>query len=208
MSIWDFIAQSGQDLLRHAADRLQFRLPSEPVPVEWREILRNNVPLAHSLGSSDQDLLLRVARLLIKEVPFEGCAGLTLTDEIRVTIATTAALLVFRLPYPRFTKLVRVLVYPDTFVPKRVASTHDPMVLEEDPALGQAAALLPPGCYFSTMITLLRPALIFALTLLVAQAGFAQARVVSAPPEPSLLNITRQWSRASILGDLREMPAA
>lgn len=35
--------------------------------------------------------------------------------------------------------------------------------------------------------------------------GFAQARVVSAPPEPSLLNLTRQWSRASILGDLREL---
>jgi hypothetical protein len=32
-----------------------------------------------------------------------------------------------------------------------------------------------------------------------------QARVVSAPPEPSLLNITRTWTRASILGDLREL---
>jgi hypothetical protein len=28
---------------------------------------------------------------------------------------------------------------------------------------------------------------------------------VSAPPEPSLLNIIGQWSRASILGDLREL---
>ena len=45
----------------------------------------------------------------------------------------------------------------------------------------------------------------FALVVLLAQSGFAQARVQSAPPEPSLLNITRQWSRASILGDLREL---
>jgi Mlc titration factor MtfA (ptsG expression regulator) len=138
MSIWDFIAQSGQDLLKYAADKLQFRLPTEPVPAEWHEILSNNVPLARSLSSSDQDLLLRVARFLIKEVPFEGCAGLTLTDEIRVTVAATAALLVFRLPYPRFTKLVRVLVYPDSFIPKRVESPHDRIVLESDPALGQA----------------------------------------------------------------------
>jgi hypothetical protein len=29
--------------------------------------------------------------------------------------------------------------------------------------------------------------------------------VVSAPPEPSLLNLTRNWSRASALGDLREL---
>lgn len=45
----------------------------------------------------------------------------------------------------------------------------------------------------------------FALTVTASQAGFAQARVLSAPPEPSLLNITRQWSRASSLGDLREL---
>ena len=41
-----------------------------------------------------------------------------------------------------------------------------------------------------------------------AHAGYAQARVLSAPPEPSLLNITRQWSRASSLGDLRELRTA
>lgn len=48
----------------------------------------------------------------------------------------------------------------------------------------------------------------FALVALISQAGLAQARVVSAPPEPSLLNITRQWSRASSLGDLRELRVA
>lgn len=53
------------------------------------------------------------------------------------------------------------------------------------------------------MTTSLR--LAFALIALVSQAGRAQARVVSAPPEPSLLNITEQWSRASSLGDLREL---
>ena len=46
-----------------------------------------------------------------------------------------------------------------------------------------------------------------ALALTIAQTGFAQARVVSAPPEPSLLNIVGQWSRASSLGDLRELRA-
>jgi hypothetical protein len=44
----------------------------------------------------------------------------------------------------------------------------------------------------------------FTLAVLVSEAGFGQAKVMSAPPEPSLLNITRQWSRASTLGDLRE----
>jgi hypothetical protein len=44
-----------------------------------------------------------------------------------------------------------------------------------------------------------------AIVVLLSQPVFGQARVVSAPPEPSLLNITRTWSRASTLGDLREL---
>jgi hypothetical protein len=53
----------------------------------------------------------------------------------------------------------------------------------------------------------MRDHLQYALVLaaLAGRVGFAQARVVSAPPEPSLLSITRGWSRTSILGDLREL---
>jgi Mlc titration factor MtfA (ptsG expression regulator) len=138
MSIWDLIARTGQDFLKFATDRLQFRLPTDPVPGERHDILGRHVPLARKLTTADQDLLLRVARLLLEDVPFEGCAGLMLNDEIRVTIAATAAPLVYRLPYPRFTKLVRVLVYPDTFVPKKAEARYDRVVVESDPSLGQA----------------------------------------------------------------------
>ena len=56
-------------------------------------------------------------------------------------------------------------------------------------------------------MNLVRLAPALSLMLFAAQIGAAQAKVVSAPPEPSLLNITRQWSRASSLGDLRELRA-
>lgn len=46
------------------------------------------------------------------------------------------------------------------------------------------------------------------LAALSARTAVAQARVLSAPAEPSLLSITRDWSRASRLGDLRELKAA
>src|SRR5436305_14369989 len=46
---------------------------------------------------------------------------------------------------------------------------------------------------------------ILALALCCSRDVFAQARVVSAPPDPSLLFLTSGWARASILGDLREM---
>lgn len=47
---------------------------------------------------------------------------------------------------------------------------------------------------------------LFAVTvgIFVSQRSSGQARVVSAPSEPSLLNLTTAWARASTLGDLRE----
>jgi len=138
MSLWDILAQRGHDLIQQVATRLQFELPTEPAPAGWRDIVARNVPLARELSAPDVDRLLRVARLLLDEVPFEGCGGLEIDDEIRVTIAATSALLLHRLPYPRFTKLVRVLVYPDTFVPVKAPSRHDVLIVEPDPALGEA----------------------------------------------------------------------
>ena len=44
-----------------------------------------------------------------------------------------------------------------------------------------------------------------AVLALVSRPAFSQARVVSAPPEPSLLNLTTGWARSSILRDLREL---
>ena len=48
---------------------------------------------------------------------------------------------------------------------------------------------------------------LFAITAVAvfSPSASGQAKVVSAPSEPSLLNITRTWSRASSLGDLREL---
>ena len=47
-----------------------------------------------------------------------------------------------------------------------------------------------------------------ALTFVLARTERAQARVLSAPPEPSLLGLTSDWARASSLGDLRELRAS
>jgi hypothetical protein len=55
------------------------------------------------------------------------------------------------------------------------------------------------------MIVRVKRAHSFLLAAVLPLSASAQARVLSAPPEPSLLNITRQWSRASSLGDLREL---
>lgn len=138
MSLWRSLTHLGNDLLGHLAEHLRFQLPTEPALREWLAIIDRNVPLARGLTPDERERLARVARLLLDEVPFEGCDGVEITDEIRVTIAATAALLIHRLPYPRFTKLVRVLVYPDTFLPRRASSPDDSTIDEPEATLGQA----------------------------------------------------------------------
>jgi len=114
-------------------------LPTAPIPRSWYETLERRVPLSRQLDVDDRSRLLRLAQLFVREVPMEGCGGLTLTDEIRVTIAATASLLLLKLPYPRFPRLRRVLVYPDTFVPVRITSYRSQGIQEAPvPELGEA----------------------------------------------------------------------
>jgi len=138
MSVWHRLGGLGDQIMRAAAERLQLRLPADPIPPDWPAIVDRNIPLARALDPARRDRLLHIAQLVIREVPFEGCAGLDVTEEIRVTIAATAALLLLGLPYPRFTKLVRILVYPDTFVPKVVRRPRERMEQAVVPLLGEA----------------------------------------------------------------------
>ena len=64
-----------------------------PFPAEWREILRRHVPLVRELPAAQQLRLKKHIQVLLAEVPFIGCAGLEVDDEMRVTIAAQAAFL-------------------------------------------------------------------------------------------------------------------
>ena len=112
------------------------RLPNDPVPASWPQLLRDQVPLVSRLPPADQDRLYHIMQLFLKEVPFEGCGGLELRDEIRVTITAQACLLLLKMPYPRYKRVRRVLVYPFAFVPK-TQHLFDP---NKPPAPDQPAA--------------------------------------------------------------------
>jgi len=116
--------------------RVRFR--KEPIPAEWRQIVARNVPLAARLGPADQEHLLRLVQVFLHEKPMEG-VGLEITDEIRVTIAAQACLLLLHLDYPCYPTLRRVLVYPAVFHPRRVDMPRFGEVSEEPrPTLGEA----------------------------------------------------------------------
>ena len=115
------------------------RLPADPIPDWWQDHLAHNVPLVDRLPADDRERLFRLIQRFLLDIAFEGCAGFAITDEVRVTIAAQACLLLLHMPYPRYTRVRRVLVYPSTFVPRRIDLPQTLSIAREArPALGEA----------------------------------------------------------------------
>lgn len=92
------------------------RLLSSAFPAAWSAILTGNLPPYQKMPAELQQQLNDYIRIFIGEKSFEGCGGLELTDEIRVTIAAQACLLLLNRPSDCYPKLYSVLVYPSTYV--------------------------------------------------------------------------------------------
>ncbi|MBQ1761399.1 MAG: zinc-dependent peptidase, partial [Aquincola sp.] len=96
------------------------RWRAQPFPAAWRRILRRRVPLVRRLPADLQLQLKQRIQVFLAEVPIIGCQGLAVTDEMRVTIAAQASLLLLNRPRAAFTELRQVLLYPGAFVVDRV----------------------------------------------------------------------------------------
>jgi Mlc titration factor MtfA (ptsG expression regulator) len=106
------------------------RVRGQPFPKAWREILRRRMPAFARLPADVQLQLKKHAQVLLAEKPFIGCAGLTVTDEMRVLVAVQAALLLLNRRAGYFSNLRQVLIYPGAFVVARESAdgsglTHD-----------------------------------------------------------------------------------
>jgi len=79
--------------------------------------------------------------VLLAEKKFEGCGGLELTDEIRVTIAAQACLLLLHRETDYFPELDVILVYPHPYVAKTSAYFAGGVALADQQArFGQSAS--------------------------------------------------------------------
>ena len=115
------------------------KLLQNPFPPEWEAILERNVPLYARLDDADRGELQGHIRVFLAEKHFEGCGGLTLTDEIRVTIAAQACLLLLHRETDYYRRLVTILVYPHAYIAKAVEPIGGGVVLEGEVCrLGEA----------------------------------------------------------------------
>jgi MtfA peptidase len=91
------------------------RLRAQPVTPAWRAILERNLPIFTRLSADDQSELLGHVQVFLAEKHFEGCGGLELTDEIRVTVAGQACLLLLHRETDYYPDLISILVYPSGY---------------------------------------------------------------------------------------------
>jgi MtfA peptidase len=95
--------------------RRRQQLKAKPFPAGWRLILIRNVPIFGRLPPPDQIDLLGHIQIFLAEKHFEGCGGLELTDEIRLTIAAQACLLLLHRKTDYYPQLASILVYPSSY---------------------------------------------------------------------------------------------
>jgi Mlc titration factor MtfA (ptsG expression regulator) len=112
------------------------RLLRDPFPEQWQSILQN-VAVYHILSPTEQARLRDDLRILIAEKRWEGCAGLEMTDQIKVTVAALASVLLLGMDHNYFDTVPSILVYPSGFmVPHELMGTEG--VCRDVAVLGQA----------------------------------------------------------------------
>ena len=116
--------------------RRRERLAAQPFPAPWRRILRRRVPIVARLPAELQLRLKRHIQVFIAEKPFIGCQGQAIDDDVRVTIAAQACLLLLgSAELGGYPKLKQVLVYPGAFLVDREQPLGDGMVQAQRRAL-------------------------------------------------------------------------
>ncbi len=91
------------------------RALQRPFPPSWVEVLRMNLPVYPRLPPELQERLHRLIAQFLHEKHFSGAAGLAMTDEIRVTIAAEACLLILNRSGGVYPMLRYIIVYPGAF---------------------------------------------------------------------------------------------
>jgi len=88
----------------------------QPFPESWNAILERNVAHWNVLDDAERVHLRSLIQVFVAEKQWDGCGGLELTDEIQVTIAGLACLLLLGLEHILYSNVKTICVYPSTVV--------------------------------------------------------------------------------------------
>lgn len=121
-------------LFRWLTERRRARLLETEFPAAWHEYLAANVKGYALLDETEKKHLRDLVQVFIAEKHWEGCGGLELTEEMQVTIAGSACLMILARDHDLLKEIESILVYPSGVVlPDQQASFFDgsPRVIGE-----------------------------------------------------------------------------
>jgi Mlc titration factor MtfA (ptsG expression regulator) len=98
-------------------------LMSRSIPDDWQAMTEKNVPLYKRLPEEMKQQLHGLVNVFLAEKKFIGCGGQEITDEVKVTIAAQACMLLLNRKPRFFPRLKTIYVYPHTYVTQGVI--HD-----------------------------------------------------------------------------------
>jgi MtfA peptidase len=118
--------------------RLQ-RALSRPFDPAQAAVMERNVPQYRGMPETQRAELRRLVQQFLLQKKFIGCDGLELTEEMPVTIAAYACLLLMGRPSKVYPGLHTVLVYPGAFlVPRRQVDAAGVVTEERQDLLGES----------------------------------------------------------------------
>jgi len=126
-------------MLSWLKNRRRKQLLAESFPAAWMEHLKRNVPYYAFVAADQQAQLRDDLRIFIAERQWVGCNGLEVTDEMRVTIAAQACLLVLGIqPTYHYDRIKSILIYPSAYRHPPALQRHSPIVDTSPVILGEA----------------------------------------------------------------------
>ena len=110
------------------------------LPDQWLDIVEEHVAIWPRLDDTDRETLETTSDWLLRHKHWEAAHGFELTDEITVTIATQAAMLVLGLSVDEYREVSAIVVYPTTMVSRGAYAGPVPGTVSDGavPILGEA----------------------------------------------------------------------
>jgi Mlc titration factor MtfA (ptsG expression regulator) len=88
----------------------------EALPREWRELAERRLAAWPRLTPEQRGRLEGLTMRLVTQKRWEASRGFTLSDEIRVTIAAHAALLILEIGYEAYRNVTSIIIHPTTIL--------------------------------------------------------------------------------------------
>ena len=92
------------------------KIRNQPFKKQWRKIIQQRMPYFRQMPADLQLQLKKHIQVFLAEKNFIGCNGINITDEIKITVAAQACLLLLNRKTDFYPKLQTILVYPRAFI--------------------------------------------------------------------------------------------